>query len=402
MLNARIYIALPVLNEFTNLPKLVTCLKLQTIQDFELVVCVNQYESWWNLHEKKAQCLDNQKSLHYLRSINDDRIKIIDKSSTGNGWPAKRGGVGWARKLTMDFINKRAKPDDLIISIDADTYYPPDYVESIFKTFSSFSKLSGLCVPYYHKLSGGETDLLILRYEIYMRNYLLNMLRIENPYAFTALGSAMVATVRAYRKIGGITPHKSGEDFYFIQKLAKIGGLGIWSDAIAYPSPRFSDRVLFGTGPALIKGRSGDWDSYPVYNSKLFDLVKETFDRFNYLIDSDETTPMDGFLKSQFKTDNLWKPLRANYKDPQNFIKACKTKVDGLRILQFLKQLNARDLEEIGVSVTKDKEMHDIGSINKAIVSEKKHESISHLSQIRDDLYKKESRLRRKIQVVGL
>ena len=77
----------------------------------------------------------------------------------------------------------------------------------------------GLAVPYYHKLIGDATDRLILRYEIYMRCYLINLLRIQNPYAFTALGSAMAVTVRAYRKAGGLTPVKSGEDFYFLQNL---------------------------------------------------------------------------------------------------------------------------------------------------------------------------------------
>ena len=187
------------------------------------------------------------------------------------------------------------------------------------------------------KYAGVEKDTWLLRYEIYMRYFLLNMLRIKNPYAYTALGSAMAFPVWAYKKLGGLTPVMSGEDFYFLQKLRKSGNLGIWTNTIAYPSARFSDRVNFGTGPALIKGETGDWDSYPIYYYQLFDKVKETFDLFPTLFKRDVTTPMDEFLKKQFGSNEIWKPLRDNYKDEKNFVKACVAKVDGLRILQFLK-----------------------------------------------------------------
>ncbi len=134
-----------------------------------------------------------------------------------------------------------------------------------------------------------------------------------------------------------MTPVMSGEDFYFLQKLKKSGKLGIWANTIAYPSPRFSDRVNFGTGPALIKGETGDWDSYPFYVPDLFDKIEQTFNLFPDLFIEDIETPMDGFLKTQFKDINIWKPLRENYKDVDNFVKACTNKVDGLRVLQFLK-----------------------------------------------------------------
>lgn len=398
----KIYIALPVLNEFENLPALIKCLREQSTTTFELIACVNQYESWWGIDDKKSQCLDNQSSLQYLNDQNDLRITVIDKSSKGKGWHDKRGGVGWARKVLMDNINQSASTNDLIISIDADTYYPPNYLASIEGDFIDHPETAGLCVPYYHQLNGSKTDALILRYEIYMRNYMLNMLRINNPYAFTALGSAMVAPVWAYRKIGGITPVKSGEDFYFLQKLAKNGKLSIWTDTIAYPSSRFSDRVLFGTGPALIKGNSGNWDSYPVYDANMFDLVKETFDKFPDLFKKDVPTPMDEFLQNQFKNDDIWTPLRDNFKDQNNFTKACIRKVDGLRILQFLKQLNLHTQKSSTHSPYKSSEEVV------AILEGQKHKldnkelNIPKLARIREDLFQKESELRRKYQYVGL
>ncbi len=337
MRSPKVHIALPVLNESENLPALLNCLKNQTVQDFSLTVCVNQYESWWDDPSKKEHCLDNQKSLVFLRTCKDLSIEVIDHSSRGKGWPPKKGGVGHARKTAMDRIARRAKARDLILSMDADTFYPPDYLASVKAVFQHHPEITGLAVPYYHRLTGETTDRLILRYETFMRYYLLNMLRIENPYAFTALGSAMAFPVRVYKKLGGLTPVQSGEDFYFLQKLAKNGRFALWAGSTAFPSSRLSDRVLFGTGPALIKGSSGDWASYPFYPYTLFDKLQASFACFPGLFREDLPTPMDAFLRKQFNTRNVWEPLRRNYNDLKNFTRACAARVDGLRILQYLR-----------------------------------------------------------------
>jgi hypothetical protein len=175
-----------------------------------------------------------------------------------------------------------------------------------------------------------------------MRYYAINLLRIGNPYAFSALGSAIACKVSAYRTIGGLTPHKSGEDFYFLQKLRKYGPIVIDHPQKVYPAARFSDRVFFGTGPAMIKGAGGDWLSYPIYNFELFDEVQETFAAFGDLFDKDIITPMSGFLNEKFKSGSIWQPLRKNYKTVEKFVRACRHKVDGLRVLQYIKWRYAR------------------------------------------------------------
>jgi hypothetical protein len=209
-------------------------------------------------------------------------------------------------------------------------------------SFNDHSGAVGMAVPYYHRLTGdAEANRAILHYEVYMRNYNINLWRIKSPYAFTALGSAMAVPLWAYKAIGGMTPKKSGEDFYFLQKLRKYGSLICWNKEKVYPEARFSDRVFFGTGPAMIKGRAGDWDSYPVYAYQLFDRIKETCDKFESLFTEDIQTPMDEFLTARFDDENIWKPLRKNSTVPEQFARACHNKVDGLRILQFLKQSQA-------------------------------------------------------------
>jgi len=396
----KVYVALPVLNESENLPGLIESFKKQDMKDFELVVCVNNYNRWWDEPAKVTQCADNQKSLKYLRSIDSLMVQVIDRSSPGRGWPDKKGGVGWARKIAMDEIANKADDQDIIVSIDADTYYPENYLSAILDYFINNPESFGLSLPYYHKLTENATNRLILRYEIYMRYYLLNMLRIDNPYAFTALGSAMAFPVWAYKKVGGLTPVKSGEDFYFLQKLIKNGHIGLWVETIAYPSSRFSDRVLFGTGPALIKGDRGDWDSYPIYDYRNFALIAQTFETFPQLFEQDIATPMDTFLKVQSKSDDLWGALRQNYKDTENFVKACIRKVDGLRVLQFLRseQQNKNESNEIQLA----KFFNNCWSGPPVIDQEKYFQNFSfelskaeQLNKLRNMLFEEEMRLRK-------
>lgn len=334
----KLFVCLPILNESENIPDLLNSLKKQTFKNFELVACVNQPEEWWERPEKLDLCIDNQKSIDILKKKSEFPITIIDKSSKGNGWKGKQKGVGWARKIAMDKAASFGSDADLIVSIDADTEYTQNYFSSVADIFARKPKITGLANPYYHRLANDkEANIAILRYEIYMRNYAINMLLIDNPYHFTALGSAMATTVTTYNRIGGLSPKASGEDFYFLQKLSKFGELEHWNDQKVYPAARFSDRVNFGTGPAMIKGNTGDWSSYPIYHYKLFDKVKTTYDAFPDLFEKEIATPMTAFLQNQLKKEKLWEPLRKNYKTKEQFVKACITLVDGLRILQFLK-----------------------------------------------------------------
>jgi len=279
-----IYIALPVMNEMERLPLLVKAIMEQTEQHFRLVVCVNQPDSWWNDPEHISICEENSLAIKYLASLDDKRIEILDKSSPGCGWTPKAYGIGFARKYLMDYISKLAQLNDIIISMDADTLLGKGYVAAVAENLRLNPAASAISIPYYHRLSyQSELDRAMLRYEIYMRAYAINMWRIRSPYCFTALGSAIALPAWAYKASGGMTPKMSGEDFYFLQKIVKTGRLLHWNSEIVYPATRLSDRVFFGTGPAMIKGAAGDWNSYPVYDSGEFDLIRETYGLFDKL-----------------------------------------------------------------------------------------------------------------------
>ncbi len=337
-INRKVYVALPVMDELDYLEDFIHCISKQTIRPEAIYICINQPDKWWDHPNKFKVCEHNYQAFLLFKKLNNLPVILIDRFSRGKGWKGKHYGVGWARKVTMDAISNIAGGDDIIVSVDADTYYPPDYLESVVRLFARYPERIGISNPFYHRMTGEDkVDRAMLRYEIYMRNYSLNMWKIRNPYSYSALGSAISVPVWAYRKIGGITPHKSGEDFYFLQKLSKTGALIQWNPVKVFPAARPSERVFFGTGPAIIKGMNDNWSSYPVYHYSLFEKVKQTYDLFPELFTRDLETPMDGFLRKQFNDENIWDLLRNNSASKDTFIKACTHKIDGLRILQFLK-----------------------------------------------------------------
>ncbi len=333
-----INLALPVMDEPELLPRLLDCLSAQTYRKFRLFVCVNQPDSWWLDPVKRKACLNNRACLDLLSKWDGCETHIIDRSSQGHGWTGKRHGVGFARKAVMDLVNAMAGPDELMVSLDADSVFSADFLGSVARNFSKNPCTVALALPYYHPIgSDPAANRAMLRYEIYMRHYFLNLHRIGSPYAFTALGSAMALPVWAYRAIGGMTPKLSGEDFYFLQKLRKFGQVLVYNKEVVYPEGRFSDRVFFGTGPAMIRGAAGDWSSYPVYPVALFDDILESYLLISLFYSGRLQTKISAFLSQVFNETDPFQPLRVNHRDLDHFTRAFHEKFDGLRILQYLK-----------------------------------------------------------------
>ena len=336
-----LHVAIPAIDELDHLPVTLDNLAAQRVNyPFTVYVCVNQPESWWNNPDKIDVCQNNQQLIKFIRNYPKLPVEIIDKSSLGNGWGDKNHGVGWARRTLFDHILSVATAEDVIVSLDADTCVKPEYLQSIGENFENRT-LTAVSLPYYHRLTDDDAaNRAILRYEIYMRSYLINLYGISSPYNFTAVGSAIAVRVEALRKIGNITPMKSGEDFYLLQKLRKMAPISNWNAQAVYPAARFSARVYFGTGPAMIKGNEGHWESYPIYHYSLFSSIKDTYLQLAKLYTEDFETPFLQFLKEQYRDDKLWVPIRQNSKTLERFERAFHEKADGLRILQYLKEVN--------------------------------------------------------------
>lgn len=403
MAATRIFVAIPAMDELQELPLTLQDLSVQDVQfPVEVYVCVNQPDNFWQLPEKHDICSHNQALLSFLNNIQGLSMHILDYASPGKGWKGKNFGVGWARKVLFDTILKTAQPDDILISLDADTRIHPGYLRSIAENFAENPEFPAIAVPYYHPLTGDEArDRAILRYEFYMRNYAINLLRIGSPYGFTAIGSAMAMRAGALRKIGGITPLKSGEDFYLMQKFRKMTAIGLYNTECVYPAARYSSRVDFGTGPAMLKGSQGVWDSYPIFHYTLFEPIENTYRILNQLFTQDYHTPFLDFLQSNAKTEiSLWDSIRQNVKDLPHFIQAFHEKADGLRILQFLRTQQRQHEILSDENVLFQNIMHWLPDETPAWMTSNflfKDLSVKQLDDVRNILFQYESQLRKKV-----
>ncbi|MDD4208724.1 MAG: glycosyltransferase family 2 protein [Bacteroidales bacterium] len=335
-----VYFAIPVLDENDFLFKTLDCIAEQSYNGKIFVyICVNQPDSWWNISDKFLICVRNEELFHQLeQGYRGLDIHLIDKTRKENGWSDKKSGVGIARKTIADEILMYASDTDIFISMDADTLFENNFVQEIVHNFHSFPEAVAMNLPYYHSLSGNETqDRALLRYELYLRNFMLNMLHVNSPYAFAAFGSAIACKIKDYKAVRGFDTQIAGEDFYFLQKMAKYGKIKLHTDVNVFPSSRFSERVAFGTGTALADFQKNTYRRYPFFHFSSFDNIYKTYLLIDELFTKDIENEFLEFQKNNCKVDLNWGKLRNNYKTIPMFTKAFHHKIDGLRLFQFVR-----------------------------------------------------------------
>jgi hypothetical protein len=86
-----------------------------------------------------------------------------------------------------------------------------------------------------------------------MRQYVDGLHSAGSPYAFQTIGSAIAIAAKHYAEVRGFPKRSGGEDFYLLNKLAKTGAINNLQAPEIIIEARQSDRVPFGTGPAISK-----------------------------------------------------------------------------------------------------------------------------------------------------
>ena len=234
------------------------------------------------LVERKPLCIaqDAEQMRVSMEKIADSslRLGLIDACSPGREIPERDGGVGMARKIGMDAALHFLRPAGgscLLFSLDADTLVQTNYLAAVRQAFSSRRMQTGVIAYAHQRPSDPATQAAILRYEIYLRYWVLGLQYAASPYAFHSIGSTMVTTRDAYLAVRGMNRRAAGEDFYFLNKLAKTGPVCRLDATRVYPSARVSRRVPFGTGAALDKMVSGADRELRFYDSRVFEILKK-------------------------------------------------------------------------------------------------------------------------------
>ncbi|PLX06046.1 MAG: hypothetical protein C0596_16265 [Marinilabiliales bacterium] len=260
--------------------------------------------------------------------------------------PKKFAGVGNARKVGMDEALRRfnmlQNRDGVIVSLDADTIVSENYLIEIESNF--INSQSGLATfQFKHDFNEekfSKEELIACKlYETYLRYFRLSLKYSGFPYPIHTIGSCFAVKAEVYAKAGGMSRRQGGEDFYFLHKSVTQTSLMEINKPIVYPSPRISDRVPFGTGPAVSQIIvDGD---YKVYNYSLFGVLKKFFDSFSVIYADQEhgfsNIPLEILdFFSQEKVISIISECRSNTSNEKSFIKRMFTKFDAFQVVKFL------------------------------------------------------------------
>ncbi|MFC2139596.1 glycosyltransferase [Bacteroidota bacterium] len=357
-------IVIPAIMEYENIRKLLQSLSQNDPAYFDECIIIFVINNLICSDSKVKD--DNRKSLDLIRQLisgrkNPDELitgiinsgmnfGLIDAATDDLQFTEKTGGVGLARKTGMDlalnvldYNNHTGK--NILVCLDADCIVDENYLHEVYQSFHNIDN-SGSYIKFRHKIYGDElVHRAMTCYEIYMRYYVLGLKIAESPYAFHTVGSTLACDVESYIKIGGMNKKKGGEDFYFMEKLAKVGEIGYINTTTVYPAGRHSWRVPFGTGPRVKRFGEQTHDEYKLYSFNSFLLLKKWLKIFH----ADSNLSAKEYLETAGNVDQSikmfleqnsfieeWTKIRKNSKTGEQINKQKVLWFDGLKTLRFI------------------------------------------------------------------
>ncbi len=368
-------IVIPAIDEFDNILRLLYSFsenKSKYFEDTLLLFVINNPET---CNQKIIN--ENGRTIQYLRSIinknsNDNLTKrifdkkinigIVDASSDGLRLPGKEAGAGMARKIGMDlalhvfdYNNKNKK---IIISLDADCILEKNYLDKIIDTFNK-NKINAAVIYYEHILPKKEEEkLAIICYELFLRYYVLGLKYANSHFAYHSIGSTIACDAEIYCRAGGMNKRKAGEDFYFLEKIAKITTIHKINDTVVYPSSRISWRVPFGTGQRIYKYLNDKEDKYLLYNPHCFYILKQWLNIFHDNNIKDSQYYLSAAEKINFRLrefleinsfDTTWNKILLNSKNDQSIQKQKLYWFDAFRTMKLIHYLRDNDFPSINM-----------------------------------------------------
>jgi len=226
---------------------------------------------------RSRSLLDLAGALDRARNVD---VVIVDRV---NAPVPQRMGVGLARKVGADIALRHIVDGRIdvpvIFSTDADAALPPGYFEA------ARGGAAGWVYPFVHVSDDGDLARRALMYELSLRYYVNRLEHAGSPYAFHTIGSCLAVDATSYAKVRGFPRRNAAEDFYLLNKLAKVGWIHRLKEPVIEIEARASTRVPFGTGPAIAK--------VPLDSNAMLGYAGETFDALKafYTGVAVETTP---------------------------------------------------------------------------------------------------------------
>ena len=303
-------ITIPACGEDQYLPGALQSInQCQAVQNSQRVLCIvvlngnESREAEFRLSNKKMRSWFDNNCIEIAGSLNPRGscpqtlvswqsldILIIDRSLEPWLIPADQG-VGLVRKIGADlalFLCASGKVNHpWIHTTDADARVPADYLMRTdqLSATAAGAGMTASCViyPYRHipdpEMSAEDHTRYwnaLTDYELWLRYYTEGLQWAGSSYAYPSIGSLLAFDCLAYARIRGFPKRMAGEDFYFQNKLAKVGSMIMLAGAPIKLLTRPSNRVPFGTGQGTISieqlHEAGD--IYEVYHPSVFNFLK--------------------------------------------------------------------------------------------------------------------------------
>ncbi len=351
----RTAVVIPALAESASLPAALAALAanpLELLKETLVLVVVNQRPD-----SSAADKADNGRTLRLLAdgSLACPGLQLawVDAASPDLELPEKDGGVGLARKIGFDLTLERLEyrqQEPLLVALDADTLVRPDYLPALKNHFRD-APAGAAVLPFRHQPGcDPEHDRAIARYELFLRAHVLGLELAGSPYAFHTVGSTMACRAAAYARAGGMNRRRAGEDFYFLQQMAKTAGVSRVAGTVVYPSARPSSRTPFGTGRsvgALLAGRTDAVLFYPEECYRLLGgwlrlvVVQIERDGASLLSRARQLSPAVADFLERENFAFVWDRLAANHPGGKARLKAFHDWFDGLKTTRLIHHLCA-------------------------------------------------------------
>lgn len=286
-----------------------------------------------------------------LHQVRNSSFLIVDRYSPGRQIPVKQG-VGAARKTGFDlavYLQATGQiRSPVIYSSDADTILPDNY-------FSAPANCTSAVVFDFEHIASKDTDASVFHatqiYQSAIKYFRQGLQWAGSPYAYTSMGSAMAVHADAYCQVHGFPRRSGGEDFYLLNKLAKLAPVQYAPHICIGITARRSDRVPFGTGPAIqqILALDHPETDYHYYHPEIFHQLKLWLDFIPALWpaiksgDSNWQLPEPALEALQdLGIQTLIRHLASNPATTAHGLRSTHQWFDAFRTLKFIRYLQSR------------------------------------------------------------
>jgi len=279
---------------------------------------------------------------------------VTDKTSIDQRIPAKQG-VGLARKigadLALQLIHQGRIRSKWLHCTDADTILPENYFDI---GISGASPLHSVAISgFTHIPCPIDNDVNVWKatqlYERALNYYIAGLSWAGSPYAVATIGSILSIDSQSYAQVRGFPKLSAGEDFYLINKLIKQGPVLHREKCVVKIISRTSDRIPFGTGPAIDKilQLNSPYTDYCYYAPEIFSALKQWLDLIpkidnllNLGLEPLGQLPQNTkWVLEQANISKLWQHLEKQANKPEDYIKMTHDWFDAFQTLKFIRRM---------------------------------------------------------------